>query len=142
MCSPKTAHSAISLCPSFYCTHGEGAGSDLMGSGPNWSASKKSIPIPPKVREWGKSISACIWNDMLLRQVPTELIQKIKLKEAIQLKKSRESIRERSALDSKKNIQRTIKEEQKKQSESKTTELRFSKTLRATSGERMMLRKR
>ncbi len=43
----------------------EGAESDLMGSGPNWSASKKSMPTPPKVRGWEKSISACIWNDML-----------------------------------------------------------------------------
>ncbi len=58
---------------------------------------------------------------MLLRQVPTELIQEIKLKEAIEIKKSRESFRERSALTAKKISSEQLKRSKKKQSESKTT---------------------
>ncbi len=78
---------------------------------------------------------------MLLRQVPTELIRKIKLKEAIGKKNVRKSLREKSALTAKK-IQRTIKEEQKKNKvKAKPLNYDFLQPY-ARQAERMMLRKR
>ncbi len=71
---------------------------------------------------------------MLLRQVPTELIQEIKLKEAIEIKKISGKYPGKIGTDSKKN-QRTIKEEERKNKVKAKPKLRSFKTLHATSGE-------